>query len=148
MIEERYLAATQATNLKDETHAIGMVDLIKASGMSARTMAAHYLRLISKPSKEDMTRVYAALLYQVEQRKLQSGTDAIVLAMGWLMNQNCTSCNGTGFLVKAKGGEYKCQRCKGEGKRKEPSNRDAQILIDYVQDCRRAHTGRMHQLLR
>ena len=147
MIEERYLAATQATSLKDDAHKIGQVDLIKASGMSARTMAAHYLRLLSKPTKEDMTRVYAALLYQVEQRKLQGGTDCIVMAIEWLINQNCTPCQGTGMLAKVKG-EYKCHRCKGEGKRKEPSNKDAQILIDYVQTCRRAHTGRMSHLLR
>lgn len=146
-MEERYIAAMSTTNLRDEAHKIGHVDVIKASGMSARTMAAHYLRLISKPTKEDMTRVYAALMQQVEMRKLQSGSDAIVAAMDWLLQQNCVPCQGTGVLAKVKG-EYKCHRCKGEGKRKEPSSKDAQILIDYVQTCRRAHTGRMGHLLR
>lgn len=146
-MEERYIAATSTTNLRDEAHKIGQVDIIKASGMSDRNLAAHYLRLISKPTKEDMTRVYAALLYQVEMRKLKGGSDAIVTAMDWLLNQNCTPCLGTGMLTKVKG-EYKCHRCKGEGKRKEPSDKTAQHLIDYVMTCRAAHAGRMFKLLR
>lgn len=146
MIEERYLAATRATSLRDESHQIGQVDLIKASGMSARNMAAHYLRLISQPSKDDMTRVYAALLWVVHQRKLQAGTEAIVVALDWLLDPRCKVCTGAGLLVK-KEKEHKCPKCKGEKMRKEPSCRDAQLLIDYVQTCRSAHGGRMIALL-
>lgn len=146
MIEERYLTATQSSNLRDDPERIGQVDVIKASGMSARNIASTYLRLISKPTQEDMTRFYAALLFQVEQRKLQGGTDSIVMAIDWLLNQNCKPCQGTGMLKKAKG-EYKCHRCKGEGKRREPSCPDAQALIDYVQTCRAAYGGRMLKLL-
>lgn len=146
-IEERYIAATAATNLRDELHAITQVDLIKASGMSQRNMAAHYLRLISKPSKEDMTRVYAALLWVVQSRKLQSGTDAIVEAMSWLLDPACKVCKGAAVVLK-KEREHKCPKCKGERFRKEPANRDAQILIDYVCTCRNAHAGRMFQALR
>lgn len=146
MIEERYINATKASNLRDDREHIGQVDVIKASGMSARNIASTYLRLISKPTKDDMARFYAAMLYQVEQRKLQGGTDSIVMAIDWLINQNCKPCEGTGMLKKAKG-EYKCHRCKGEGKRREPSCPDAQMLIDYVQTCRAAFKGRMQHLL-
>lgn len=147
MIEERYLNATKASNLRDDTQRLGQVDVIKASGMSARNISSTYLRLISKPTQEDMTRFYAALLYQVEQRKLQGGTDSIVMAVDWLLNQNCKPCQGTGMLMKVRG-EYKCHRCKGVGKRREPSDKDAQVLIDYVQTCRASYQGRMLKLLR
>ena len=142
MIEERYLAATQASHLRDEPHKIGQVDIIKASGMSSRNMAAHYLRLISKPTKEDMARVYAALLYVVESRKLASSEEAVGMALEWLLTQTCSVCAGTGVVMK-KAIEQKCPRCNGMGRRREPSNKDAQILIDYVMTCRAAHAGRM-----
>ncbi len=142
MIEERYLAATRATNLRDTAHAITQVDIIKASGMSRRNLSAHYLRLISKPTKEDMTRVYAALLYVVHSRKLQAGTEAIVVALDWLLDPLCKVCKGAGVVVKGEK-EHKCPRCKGERYRKEPSCRDAQVLIDYVQSCKRSHAGEM-----
>lgn len=147
MIEERYLAAQHATNLRDEAHQIGQVDVIKASGMSDRNMAAHYLRLISKPSQEDMTRVYVALLSVVNNRKLPSGEECIAPAIEWLLTQNCGVCSGTGVVMK-KAIEHKCPKCKGAGKRKEPRNRDSQILIDYVTACRDRHTGRMFKMLR
>ncbi|WP_159918000.1 hypothetical protein [Pantoea sp. 18069] len=147
MIEERYLAATRATSLRDMPHLIGQVDLIKASGMSHKNIAAHYLRLISNPTKEDMKRVYAALLWVVDQRKLQSGADAIVLALEWLLDSRCKVCAGAGVVVKGER-DHKCPRCKGEKVRKEPGNRDAQLLIDYVMGCRAAHGGRMFKLLR
>lgn len=147
MIEERYLNATKASNLRDDNQRLGQVDVIKASGMSRRNMAAHYLRLISKPSQEDMTRVYAALLYVVESRKLKSGQECIAPAIEWLLTQNCGVCSGTGVVIK-RGVEHKCPKCKGEGKRREPSNRDSQILIDYVIQCKNAHASRMFQKLR
>lgn len=147
MIEERYLTATRASSLRDDAHKIGQVDVIKASGMSARNVASHFLRLISKPTQEDMTRFYAAMLHQVEQRQLQGGTDSIVMAIDWLLNQNCKPCQGTGMLMKVKG-EYRCHRCKGQGTRREPSCPDAQALIDYVQKCRADYSGRMFRLLR
>lgn len=146
-MEERYIAATSTTNLRDEAHKIGQVDIIKASGMSDRNLAAHYLRLISKPTKEDMTRVYAALLSVVNNRKLPSGEDCIVPAIEWLLTQSCSVCTGTGFVVK-RSVEHKCPRCKGTGKRREPSSKDCQILIDYVIACRDRHAGRMFKLLR
>ena len=147
MIEERYLAATQATNLRDTAHAITQVDVIKASGMSRRNLAAHYLRLMSKPTREDMLRMYAALLYVVHSRKLPSGEECIGMAVEWLLTQNCNVCSGTGLVMKHTL-EHKCPKCHGTGKRREPSNRDAQLLIDYVQDCRSAHAGRMVGLLK
>ena len=88
MIEERYLTATQSSNLRDDPENIGQVDVIKASGMSARNIASTYLRLISKPTQEDMTRFYAALLFQAEQRKLQGGTDSIVAKASRKMQQS------------------------------------------------------------
>lgn len=147
MIEERYLAAQHATNLRDEAHQIGQVDIIKASGMSDRSMAAHYLRLISKPSQEDMARVYAALLSVVNNRKLPSGEACIAPAIEWLLTQNCNVCSGTGVVLK-KAIEHKCPKCKGEGKRREPNNKDSQALIDYVIACKNAHASRMFQKLR
>ena len=147
MIEERYIAATHASSLADEVHKITQVDLIKASGMSQRNMAAHYLRLISKPTQSDMTRVYAALLWVVGHRKLKGGTDAIVTALSWLLDPRCRVCDGAGLVVK-KEREHKCPKCKGERLRKEPGCKDAQALIDYVQDCKRNHSGEMFKRLR
>lgn len=147
MIEERYLCATSATNLLDVPHCVGQVDLIKASGLSERNMAAHYLRLISKPTREDVTRVYAALLCVVQRRKLDGGADSIVAAMEWLVNPRCNVCHGAGLIAK-KGKDHKCPKCKGEKLRREPQCKTAQILIDYVQTCRHAHSGRMFAKLR
>lgn len=147
MIEERYLSASLASCLADEPHKIGQVDVIKASGMSSRNMAAHYLRLISKPTKEDMTRVYAALLSYMHKEKLEGGTNAIVTAIEWLVDPRCKVCHATGVVAKGDK-EHTCPKCKGEKFRKEPASRTAQVLIDYVRTCRAAHGGRMFSLLK
>lgn len=147
MIEERYLSASLASCLADEPHKIGQVDVIKASGMSPRNMAAHYLRLISKPTKEDMTRFYAALLQHMQEKKLEGGTEAIVAAIEWLVDPRCKVCHATGVLTKGDK-EHTCPKCKGEKYRKEPANRAAQMLIDHVRTCRAAHGGRMFSLLK
>lgn len=147
MIEERYLTATRASNLRDEPHKIGQVDVIKASGMSGRNVAAHYLRLISKPTKEDMIRLYAGLLHVATERKLDGGTDVIVLAVEWLLDSRCKVCHGAGLVLK-KEREHKCPKCKGEKMRREPAHPSAHTLIDYVMKCRADYGGQMFKLLR
>ena len=147
MIEERYIAATKAQSLHEDVNAITQVDVIKASGMSQRNLSAHYMRLISKPTREDLRRVYAALLHVVDTHKLQTGAAAIELALEWLLDPVCKVCKGTGVVVKSDR-EHKCPKCKGERYRKEPSCRDAQALIDYVHSCKRSHLGEMLGRLR
>lgn len=147
MIEERYIAATKAKSLHEDANAITQVDVIKASGMSDRNIAAHYLRLISKPTRGDLRRVHAALRCVVDTRKLQTGAAAIELALEWLLDPVCKVCKGAGVVVKGDR-EHKCPKCKGERFRKEPNCRDAQVLIDYVQSCKRSHLGEMRGRLR
>lgn len=146
MIEERYLAATQASHLRDEPHKIGQVDVIKASGMSERNLASHYLRLISKPSRGDMERVFSALLWVAQNRNLAQPQESVSQALRWLVDPRCKVCCGAGVLLKG-GKEHVCPKCKGEKLRKEPSDKDVQLLIDYVQICRNAHASRVFKKL-
>ena len=69
------------------------------------------------------------------------------MALEWLLDPRCKVCSGVGMVSK-KGKEHACPKCKREKFRKEPSSKDAQILIDYVQTCRSAHGGRMFSMLR
>lgn len=147
MTEERYLCATGATNLQDVPHRIGQVDLVKANGMSASNMASHFMRLVSKPTKADMTRVYAALLYVAHKRKFVEPAAAITAAIEWMLDPSCKVCAGVGEIER-KGRMHKCPKCKGEKLRREPASRDAQYLIDHVNDCRRALSGRVRKLMR
>lgn len=143
---ERYTVAMNSRDLSDESHRIGQLDLIKASGMSKASVALHYLRIISKPSRVDMERMYTALVQYGVVKKLADPQDAALEAMAWLMDQKCKPCQGTGLTAKD-GKTYKCLKCKGAMLAKEPSRRDIQFLIDYVMDCKRTHSNNMNKLL-
>lgn len=147
MIEERYLNATKASNLRDDTQRLGQVDVIKASGMSARNIASTYLRLVSKPTQEDMTRLYASLLFFGDARQLESVPESIAIAVDWLLDPRCKVCQGAGTVIK-KDKEHTCPKCKGAKLRKEPNHPTALEMIDYVQKCRADYGGRMLKLLR
>lgn len=142
MIEQRYITATAATSLHEDANAITQLDVIKASGMSERNLASHYLRLISKPSRGDLERVYSALLWVAQERKLAQPHESVTQALNWLIDPRCKVCHGAGVLLKSDK-EHVCPKCKGEKRRKEPSDKDIQLLIDYVQTCRNAHASRM-----
>lgn len=147
MFEERYIAATKAKSLHEDSNSITQVDVIKASGMSERNIAAHYLRLISKPTRTDVERVHAALLCVATNHKLSTPHEAVAAAMAWLIDPRCKTCLGAG-LVQKQGKEHTCPKCRGEKMRREPACKDVQLLIDYVQGCRAAYAGRMFALLR
>ena len=143
---ERYTAAMRSRDLSDESHRIGQVDLIKASGMSKANVALHYLRIITKPSRVDMERMYTALVQYGAVKKLADPQDAALEAMAWLLDQKCKPCQGTGRTAK-EGKTYKCLTCKGAMLAKEPSRKDVQFLIDYVMDCKRTHSNNLNKLL-
>lgn len=147
MIEERYLNATKASNLRDDTQRLGQVDVIKASGMSARNIASTYLRLISRPTQDGMTRFYAALLHFGNSRQLDEVQDSAALAVEWLLDPRCKLCAGAGTVAK-NGKDHLCPKCKGAKMRKEPAHPTVAALIDHVQLCRASYTGRMLKLLR
>lgn len=144
---EQYTAAMNASDLTDIPHKIVQVDLIKASGMSKSSVGAHYLRLISKPSRADIERMHAALVRYGIEKKLATVHDAVVEAINWLIDQRCKPCQGTGLMTK-EAKAYTCTKCKGVMKAKEPSNKDAQFLIDYVMYCKGRHMLSMRKLLR
>lgn len=147
MIEERYLNATKASNLRDDTQRLGQVDVIKASGMSARNIASTYLRLISRPTQDGMTRFYEALLHFGNSRQLDEVQDSAALAVEWLLDPRCKLCAGAGTVAKH-GKDHLCPKCKGAKMRKEPAHPTVAALIDHVQLCRASYTGRMLKLLR
>lgn len=146
MIEQRYITATAATSLHEDANSITQLDVIKASGMSERNLASHYLRLISKPSRGDMERVFSALLWVAQNRNLAQPQESVSQALRWLVDPRCKVCCGAGVLLKG-GKEHVCPKCKGEKLRKEPSDKDVQLLIDYVQICRNAHASRVFKKL-
>ena len=146
--EERYTTATAASDLTDVPHRITQVDLIKASGMSRQNVASHYLRLISKATRSDMERMFAALLAICASRQMEGDHHKVVSeALNWLLDQRCKVCLGAGE-VERKATMHKCPKCKGEKVRKEPASRDVRALVDYVMNCRYAHGGNMFRLLR
>ena len=144
---ERYTAAMHSSDLSDEAHKIGQVDLIKASGMSKASVASHYLRIITKPSRSDIERMHAELVHEAKAKKVASPHDSAAEAMAWLIDQKCKPCNGTGLKVK-EAKTYTCSKCKGTMLAREPSSKDAQLLIDHVMDCKRTHSNNMNKLLR
>ncbi len=147
MTAERYTVALSARDLSDESHRVGQVDLIKASGMSKANVALHYLRIITKPSRVDMERMYNALVQYGVAGHLADPQDAALEAMAWLLDQKCKPCQGTGLTAK-EGKTYKCLKCKGAMLAQEPSRKDVQFLIDYVMDCKRTHSNNLNKLLR
>ena len=78
---ERYTAAMHSSDLSDEAHKIGQVDLIKASGMSKASVASHYLRIITKPSRSDIDRMHAELVYEFKVKKVASPHDSAAEAI-------------------------------------------------------------------
>lgn len=110
-------------------------------------MVSHYLRLITKPTREDMERLFAALLFESQRLKLRGDQRHIVAtALGWLLNQQCGTCKGAGEIDR-KGSVYRCGKCNGTGSRKEPSHAGVLAIIDHVRDCRSGHSSRLRKLL-
>lgn len=157
-IEERYITANKASNLRVEADKGGAVDVIIAAGMSPSRLGSALLRLHSEWDGAAKRRGYmtptdtsllmgrlitlpavrAGVEHQARRWGIEDADKVVAAALYWWLDRTCPHCEGRGKAVidgTPSLSTISCKHCHGTGERHLSHGQAAQKLVGYMHDC-------------
>ena len=156
-IEERYISATQANNLKVEADRTGKVDTIIAAGWSMSRVGAALLRLSSewdgsakRPRMSDtdlillrgrlksLTSVLTQVVIGMHKMGIQNPQDKAGQIVAYWLHESCHRCNGLKFEPIPNTpslSTIRCRACHGTGLGWPPGGDEGRRVLAWIDDC-------------
>lgn len=141
-VAERYLTATQSSNLRCETRddaPVGAAGLLIAAGWSASRVGAALLRLHTKVDRTGLEQVHAQLAIQATRWKIERPEAVAASVLAWWLNRLCSACHGRKFeLVKDTPvlSAKLCKPCRGSGETALPGGESGKRLAEWLDNCK------------
>ncbi len=148
--EERYLTATNTSNLKVQAERTGAADVLIAAGWSASRIGGALMRLHTKATRDNLALVHVQVSIEADRRNLRDPDAIASAAIAWWLDRVCPVCHGRKYdTIKDTPAlsAIECPKCHGSGEKRLPEGaRDLVIWMDY---CKHSHVGmiksRLHQ---
>ena len=156
-IEERYISATQATNLKVEADRGGSADVLIAAAWSMSRVGAALVRLHSewdgsakRPQMSDtdlillrgrlksLTSVLAQVVIGMHKMGIQHPEDKAGAIVAYWLHQACHRCNGLKFELTPGApslSTIRCRACHGTGLGWAPGGTEGRRVLAWLDDC-------------
>lgn len=149
---ERYLSASQSSNLRVQADKHGDADVIIAAGWSASRIGGALMRLHTKATRDNLALVHTQVAMEADRLNI-ARPDAVASAViSWWMNRLCPVCNGRKFQSIENTPSLSalvCPKCCGTGEKPIPHGRDGAAIAEWLDHCKHAHVGmikrRLHQ---
>lgn len=155
-VAERYLTATQSSNLRCETRddaPVGAAGLLIAAGWSASRVGAALLRLHTKVDRTGLEQVHAQLAIQATRWRIERPEAVAAAVLSWWLSKNCRACSGRKYelvsgtpALSAK----QCKLCRGSGEMDLPAGQGGKRLASFIDDCvsraRESIKNRLHAM--
>ena len=169
-IEERYISATQATNLKVEAEKSGPADVLIAAAWSMSRVGAALVRLSSewdgsakRPQMSDtdlillrgrlksLTSVLVQVTLAMGKMGIQHAEDKAGAIVAYWLHQSCHRCNGLKFEPVANApslSTIRCRACHGTGRGWAPGGAEGRRVLGWLDECVYAGRSAMVKRLR
>lgn len=149
--EERYLIASNTSNLRVVSESTGDCDVIIASGWAPGRIGAALMRLHTKPTRDNLYNVHMQVTMEAERLHI-ANPDAVASAViAWWLDRLCKTCHGRKFdTIKDTPSlsAIVCPVCHGSGQKKLPYGDAGNKLADWLDACKHSHVGMIKRILR
>lgn len=141
--EERYLIASNTSNLRVVSESTGDCDVIIASGWAPNRIGSALMRLHTKPTRDNLYNVHMQVTIEAERLHI-ANPDAVASAViAWWLDRLCKTCHGRKFDTIENTpslSAIECPACRGTGLKPFPLMDDAAYkLSDWLDRCKHAH---------
>lgn len=151
--EERYLSASNSSNLKVDADKHGDADVMIASGWSASRIGGALMRLHTKPTRDNLALVHTQVAIEADRLNLNDPGAIASSVLAWWLNRVCSVCHGRKLEVIANTpslSDIECPSCHGSGERKIPHGSVGKRLASWLDECKLAHVDiikrRLHRV--
>lgn len=149
--EERYLIASQTSNLRVVAEVIGAGDVLIASGLAPGRIGAALMRLHTKPTRDNLAMVHTQVAMEANRLNI-ANPDAVASAViGWWLNRVCPVCFGRKFdkIENAPSlSDIECPACHGTGEKTIPEGQSGRIMVAWLDYCKACHVDIIKRRLR
>ena len=146
--EERYISASQSSNMRVQAEKHGDADVMIASGWSASRIGGALMRLHSKPTRDGLALVHVQVAVEADRLNIERPDAVASAALAWWLNRVCDTCHGRRYDTipgTPSLSAIECPKCRGTGEKRMPAGaRDLVIWLDY---CKHSHVGMIKRRL-
>ena len=149
--EEKYLTATNTSNLKVEADVTGAGDVLIASGWSASRIGGALLRLHTKPTRDNLYNVHMQVIIKAESMNIERPDAVASAVIAWWLNRVCKTCHGRKFDAipgTPSLSAIECPKCHGSGESTLPYDSAGRDLASWMDACKHMHVGIIKRRLR
>ena len=153
-IAERYVSATQSSNLRCETGddaPMGDTAILIASGWSPARIGALLMRLHTKPERMGLEQAHQQIAIQAARWGMERPEAVAASVLAWWLSHICGKCSGVRFeLVPGSPAlsNRHCKLCKGSGEVAIPQGGAGKRLVGFMDDCKARATDSIKRRLR
>ena len=149
--EERYLSATNTSNLRVEAERNGPADILICAGWSASTLGLALMRLHTKPDTAALEKVHQQVAMRAAEWGIERPDVVASAVIAWWLDKVCKTCHGRKFdaipgtpALSA----IVCPACKGTGEAKLPYGEAGRKLASWMDGCKASAVDRIKRRLR
>ncbi len=151
--EERYLTASNSSNLRVEADKHGDADVMIAAGWSASRIGGALMRLHTKPTRDNLALVHVQVALEADRLNLEHPDAVASAVLSWWLDRVCPECHGRKFdrIVNTPSlSDIECPACHGSGEKKIPNGSVGKRLVSWLDECKLAHVDiikrRLHRV--
>ena len=149
--EERYLSATNTSNLRVEAERIGHGDILICAGWSASTIGLALMRLHTKPDTAALEKVHQQVAMRASEWGIERPDVVASAVIAWWLDKVCRTCHGRKFDAIAGTPALSaivCPVCKGTGETKLPYGEAGRKLASWMDSCKSSAVDSIKRRLR
>ena len=149
--EERYISATNTSNLRVEAERIGPGDILICAGWSASTLGLALMRLHTKPDTAALEKVHQQVAMRASEWGIERPDVVASAVIAWWLDKVCKTCHGRKFDAIAGTPALSaivCPVCKGTGETKLFYGEAGRKLANWLDSCKSSAVDSIKRRLR
>lgn len=149
--EERYLSATNTSNLRVEAEKHGPGDILICAGWSASTLGLALMRLHTKPDTATLAQVHEQVAMRAAEWGIERPDVVASAVIAWWLDKVCKTCHGRKFDAISGTPALSaivCPVCEGTGEAKPPYGKAGRKLASWLDICKSSAVDSIKRRLR
>lgn len=149
--EERYLTATNTSDLRVIADKSGACDVMIASGWAPGRIGGLLMRLHTKPTRDGLQEAHTQVSMEAARLSIDNPDAVASAVIAWWLDRICKTCFGRKFDTIENTpslSAIECPSCHGTGENKLPYGKAGRYLADWLDTCKHAHVGYIKRRLR
>ena len=141
-IEEKYLIASNTSNLRVLAESAGAGDVLIAAGWSKSRIGSALMRLHTKPTRDNLELTHTQVTLEAIIINAERPEDVASAVIAWWLNRLCKTCHGRKFGTIENTptlSAIECPACHGSGEARIPHGEIGRRLASWLDECKHAH---------